>query len=149
MTVISMLTGKRFSTIRRKILKIRGKFPRDYYGARCPKSKMSHSTEETFLSEIKRCAADYIKFGKFIPYEGKIKKFMEDHPKGTFLINFKRHVAIANEGLVCGNHGSCTAELFYFKHDNIESFCRLTRKKRLRVRSHRPKCIYNDESLFG
>ena len=128
LTAIAILTGEPFDKISRRILRFRRKYPRDYYGKPCPKSKMMTSTSETFLSELKRCLAQKFKLGKFKKFGGKIKRFAEEHPTGIFFLNFPKHVAIFKDGMVYDNGGEAGPWSYRFAKDTIESFATIKSK---------------------
>ncbi len=129
-TVVAIITGLKLYTIDRRILAMRaqcpGKGPGKYYGHDL-KSKCFSNTDETLLSELLKLIRPKVKVGRFIKVQSKkIKRLALCIGKGTYLINFARHVAVLHNGLICDNQGFYQPlDNYRFRFDKIISYAKL------------------------
>ncbi len=109
-------------------MKIRNNFP-GVAKSHQKKKKISQNTDSTYLWElVGYLATKGIKVGKFVKV-GKLNKLPEEYKTGTYLLNFRHHVAVLKDNIIYDNQSwnGLEPQFYEFKDDLLDGVATLTK----------------------
>ena len=132
-TAISILTGWKFRTVRKRILEARRTYPIDQRGYPCKRNQMFASTENVYHNEAIRLLKQKglnARFRKY-PYEDNyVRYFSKYFPKGIYLLYIHDHLLVFKDGYIWDNQGIDQDPLYYkFRNYQVQLFTRVSEKR--------------------